>query len=69
LPPLKFWWYDGDSGDKSLKPLRPNEDITRGIVKLRGSLPGSGCLIVADKGNMPSAAGSRLSATSTLPLT
>src|SRR6266536_2100641 len=52
LPPLKFWWYDGNPKDKSLKPLRPNEDITRDIVKLRGSLPGSGCLIVADKGKI-----------------
>ena len=23
LPPLKFWWYDGNPGDE-LKPLRPS---------------------------------------------
>ena len=52
LPPLKFWWYDGNPNDKSVKLLRPNEDITKEIVALRGSLPGSGCLIIGDKGKI-----------------
>src|SRR5438477_10393470 len=28
LPPLKFWWYDGNPDDKSVKLLRPNDEIT-----------------------------------------
>jgi len=52
LPPLKFWWYDGNPKDKSLKPLRPKEDITREIVALRGNLPESGCLVIGDKGKI-----------------
>ncbi|NBP25246.1 MAG: hypothetical protein EBU81_11990 [Proteobacteria bacterium] len=24
LPPLKFWWYDGNPSDKDLAPLRPS---------------------------------------------
>src|SRR6185436_6591465 len=50
MPPLKFWWYDGNPSDKSGKPLRPSEDVTREIIEMRGSLPGSGCLIVGGKG-------------------
>src|SRR3954471_12613830 len=30
LPPLKFWWYDGNPSDKSVKPFRPNDDIAAG---------------------------------------
>src|SRR6185369_5270692 len=52
LPPIKFWWYDGNPGDKSVKPLRPHEDITKEIVDLRGSLPSSGALIIGDKGKI-----------------
>ena len=52
MPPLKFWWYDGDPNDPSVKPLRPHEDIAREIVALRGSLPASGCLLIGDKGKI-----------------
>ena len=52
LPPLKFWWYDGDPNDPSVKPLRPHEDVAREIVALRGSLPASGCLLIGDKGKI-----------------
>lgn len=52
LPPLKFWWYDGNPNEKSVKLLRPSEEITKEIVALRGSLPGSGCLMVGEKGKI-----------------
>lgn len=52
LPPLKFWWYDGNPGDEQVKPLRPNPDVTREIVELRNGLPPSGCLLIGDKGKL-----------------
>ena len=64
LPPLKFWWYDGSPGDKSVKLLRPHEDITKEILDLVASqkdrdgnprsrtLPASGALIIGDKGKV-----------------
>lgn len=52
LPPLKFWWYDGSPQDKTVKPLRPNQDITKEIVAMRGELPASGCLVIGDKGKV-----------------
>ena len=52
LPPLKFWWYDGNPNDSSVKLLRPHEDLTREIVALRGSLPSGGCLLLGDKGKI-----------------
>ena len=52
LPALKFWWYDGSPGDKSVKLLRPSENITKEIVDLSGSLPASGALIIGEKGKI-----------------
>lgn len=52
MPPLKFWWYDGNPNDKDVKPLRPRPDLTKEIVEMRGSLPGSGCLLVGEKGKL-----------------
>ena len=51
LPPLKFWWYDGNPGDKDLKPLRPDAEVTKEIVAMQG-MPGSGALIVGEKGKL-----------------
>ena len=51
LPPLKFWWYDGNPGD-ALKPLRPEADVTKEIVGTMGTLPVAGALIVGDKGKL-----------------
>ncbi len=51
LPPLKFWWYDGNPGD-ALKPLRPGADVTREIVATMGNLPDSGALIIGEKGKL-----------------
>ena len=59
LPPLKFWWYDGNpnndpNGDKLefIKPLRPEADLVKEIVASRDKLPPSGCLIVGEKGKI-----------------
>ncbi len=51
LPPLKFWWYDGNPDD-ALKPLRPESNLTKDAVNMRGKLDGSGCLIVGEKGQI-----------------
>jgi hypothetical protein len=52
LPALKFWWYDGNPEDKAVPALRPNPELTQEIVALRGKVPGSGCLLVGDKGKL-----------------
>lgn len=51
LPPVRFWWYDG-SPDAASAPLRPYPDIVKDVIKLRGKLPSSGCLVIGDKGRL-----------------
>jgi predicted dehydrogenase len=51
LPPLKFWWYDGNPGD-AFKPLRPDASATGEILATFNELPGSGALIVGEKGKL-----------------
>jgi hypothetical protein len=51
LPPLKFWWYDGNPGDP-LKPLRPGSDVASEIIATQGELPPSGALIIGEKGKL-----------------
>jgi predicted dehydrogenase len=51
LPPLKFWWYDGNPNDP-LKPLRPDADRVKEILATQGNLPGSGALIIGEKGKL-----------------
>ena len=51
LPPLKFWWYDGNPGDKStLRP--PKEAVTEILKSFKDPLPGSGALIIGEKGKI-----------------
>jgi hypothetical protein len=50
LPPLKFWWYDGDPKDPNT--LRPKPEITKNVVALKGKLTGSGALLIGDKGEI-----------------
>jgi hypothetical protein len=57
MPPLKFWWYDGnpnpaDKESHFYSPLRPNSDIVKEIVELKGKLPVSGALLIGDKGKL-----------------
>ncbi|MDB6079135.1 MAG: putative dehydrogenase [Akkermansiaceae bacterium] len=49
LPPLKFWWYDGNPG-ADFKPLRPYPNIVKDVVTITGSMPESGCLVIGEKG-------------------
>ena len=51
LPPLKFWWYDGNPNDP-LKPLRPDADRVKEILATQGNLPGSGALVIGEKGKL-----------------
>ena len=51
LPPLKFWWYDGNPSDP-LKPIRPDADATKEIVSTMGALPVAGALIIGEKGKL-----------------
>jgi hypothetical protein len=66
-PAMKFWWYDGAPPSRGggrggagggggagaqAAPFRPNEEITKDIIAMRGSLPASGALIVGEKGQV-----------------
>ncbi|MEI6782709.1 MAG: gfo/Idh/MocA family oxidoreductase, partial [Verrucomicrobiota bacterium] len=51
LPPLKFWWYDGNPGD-AFKPVRPPFEVVREVVNTYEKLPPSGALVVGDKGKL-----------------
>jgi predicted dehydrogenase len=52
LPPLKFWWYDGNPDEKSTLPLRPPPDVTKEVVEIYEKVPDSGVLLVGDKGKL-----------------
>ncbi len=51
LPPLKFWWYDGNPKDH-LRPLRPDGKSIKEILATYDELPPSGALIIGDKGKV-----------------
>jgi hypothetical protein len=51
LPPLKFWWYDGNPKDE-IKPLRPDMKVLHEVMGLYDELPGSGALIIGSKGKL-----------------
>jgi hypothetical protein len=50
LPPLKFWWYDGNPTDKSAPALRPPGELTREVVDVYENLPENGVLVVGENG-------------------
>ena len=62
LPPLKFWWYDGNPNGtpavpgaparEKIRPLRPVAEVAKEIIATQGGLPGSGALIVGEKGKV-----------------
>lgn len=57
LPPLSFWWYDGGN-PKADNPFehdgnnKPPQALTNDIKEMMGSVPGSGCLLIGDKGKL-----------------
>ena len=52
MPPVDFYWYDGNPKDKSVKPFRPEADLTKDIAELLETVPDSGCLLIGDKGQL-----------------
>jgi predicted dehydrogenase len=44
MPALTFWWYDGG--------WKPNDDQLVEVKELLEKVPGSGCLLVGDKGKL-----------------
>src|SRR5215831_582484 len=52
LPETEFFWYDGNPGDHSVKPLRPSDDLTQAIRELQDKMPDSGCLLIGEKGQL-----------------
>jgi hypothetical protein len=53
LPPLKFWWYDGNPTDRDgLRPLRPDAKSIKEIIGTYDALPESGALIIGDQGKL-----------------
>lgn len=51
LPPLKFWWYDGNPSD-AMKPMRPDTGVLHKVLGMYDELPKSGALIIGDKGQL-----------------
>ena len=51
LPPLKFWWYDGNPKD-AFKPVRPPHEAVEEIITTLGQLPPAGALIIGEKGKL-----------------
>jgi hypothetical protein len=57
LPPLTFWWFDGGNPLPG-NPYRhdgnnkPPKEVTADVEALMDKLPGSGCLLLGDKGSI-----------------
>lgn len=55
LAPVTFWWYDGGNPLKD-NPYRhdgnnkPPREVTADVEAMMGTVPGSGCILVGDKG-------------------
>jgi hypothetical protein len=52
LPETEFFWYDGNPQDKTVKPLRPPEDLTKDIREMNDKVPDAGCLLIGEKGQL-----------------
>jgi hypothetical protein len=57
LAPVTFWWYDGGN-PKPNNPFehdgnnKPAKAITAEIEEMTGQVPGSGCVLIGDKGKL-----------------
>jgi hypothetical protein len=57
LAPTTFWWFDGGKPQRN-NPYRhdgsnkPPKEVTADVEAMRGEVPGSGCLLVGDKGKL-----------------
>jgi len=55
--PVTFWWYDGgqplaDNPTRHDGSNKPPRELTTDIVEMLGEMPGSGCLLIGDKGRI-----------------
>jgi hypothetical protein len=57
LAPVTFWWYDGGN-PRPDNPFahdgnnKPPKEITSEIEEMTGQVPGSGCVLIGDKGKL-----------------
>jgi predicted dehydrogenase len=57
LVPVEFWWYDGGN-PKPDRPFehdgsnKPPKEVLADVQALMDNIPGSGCLLIGDKGNL-----------------
>ena len=57
LAPVTFWWYDGGN-PKPNDPYshdgnnKPPKGVTAEIEEMTGAVPGSGCVLIGDKGKL-----------------
>lgn len=57
LPPVNFTWYDGgnplpDNPHRHDRSNKPPKEVTADIEEMMGEVPGSGCLLIGDKGRL-----------------
>lgn len=57
LPPVNFHWYDGgnplpDNPYRHDGNNKPPKEVTNDIEAMTGEVPGSGCLLIGDKGKL-----------------
>jgi hypothetical protein len=57
LDPVTFWWYDGGN-PKPDNPFmhdgdnKPPKDVIADVEEMTGTVPGSGCILIGDKGKI-----------------
>ncbi|MGB1129068.1 MAG: Gfo/Idh/MocA family protein [Haloferula sp.] len=51
LPPLKFWWYDGNPAN-DFQPIMPYPELLREVMILRKKVPQAGALIIFENGQL-----------------
>ena len=57
LAPVTFWWYDGGDPQPNNPTAhdgnnKPAKEITAEIEEMTGQVPGSGCVLIGDKGKL-----------------
>jgi hypothetical protein len=52
LPETEFFWHDGNPRDNSVKPLRPDPEVTSSIRDLLDRVPDAGALLIGEKGQL-----------------
>jgi hypothetical protein len=57
ISPVRLWWYDGGKPDPKGRgghdgSNKPPHEVTADVEAMMGSVPGSGCLLIGDKGQV-----------------